>query len=205
VPDSSRLYALRGVIHAQLGALEQAQADFERVARMEPHQPAAVAGLSLTLQRAGEIDQSIAILQEQARARPDDPIANLLLAQGLQRGATNDAIFAEARDALLRAVAAAPRFAPARTELGKLYLKTDLPDQAIEQLEKALALDPSDRTATYQLLVALRRAGRQAEANRLVGRVRTLLDEEKAAEVARNRFRLMKAEPQAGRDDEGRP
>jgi tetratricopeptide (TPR) repeat protein len=197
VPTSARLYALRGVIHAQLGALEQAQADFERVAQMEPHEPAAVAGLSLTLQRAGQMEESIALLREQVRVRPNDPIANLLLAQALQRGPSDDTLLAEAQGALLRAVAAAPRLASARTELGKLYLKTDEPDKAIDQLEKAIELDPSDRTATYQLLVALRRAGRQAEVQKLVVRVRELLDEERASEIARNRFRLMKAEPQA--------
>jgi tetratricopeptide (TPR) repeat protein len=204
VPASARLYALRGVIHAQLGALEQAQADFERVAQMDPHQPAAVAGLSLTLQRAGQMEESIALLREQVRVRPNDATANLLLAQALQRDPSDDTLLAEARDALLRAVAAAPRLALARTELGKLYLKTGQPDQAIDQLEKAIELDPADRTATYQLLVALRRAGRQADVQKLAVRVRELLEEERASEVARNRFRLMKAEPPAARDEDRR-
>jgi DNA-binding SARP family transcriptional activator len=97
-----------------------------------------------------------------------------------------------------------PRLASARTELGKLYLKTGQPDQAIDQLEKAIELDPADRTATYQLLVALRRAGRQADVQKLAVRVRELLDEERASEVARNRFRLMKAEPEATREEERR-
>ena len=60
-------------------------------------------------------------------------------------------------------------------------------------------LDPSDKTPTYQLLIALRRAGRQEEVRKLVVRVRELLDEEKASEIARNRFRLVKAEPDAER------
>lgn len=199
VPGSSRLYALRGIIHAQLGAFDQAQVDFERVAQLEPQQPAAIAGLSLTLQQTGQMEQSIALLREQARLRPDDHVMNLLLAQALLRGAPDDTVLAEARGALLRAVAAAPRLGMVRTELGKLYLKTGEPEKAIEHLQKAIELDPSDKTATYHLLVALRRAGRQAEAQKLVVRVRALLGEEKASEIARNRFRLMKAEPEAER------
>lgn len=199
VPGSARLYALRGVIHAQLGSFDDAQADFERVARMEPQQPAAVAGLSLTLQQIGETEQSLAILREQSRRRPDDPLINLLFAQTLLRGAPDDTVLAEVGEVLLRAVAAAPRHAPVRTELGKLYLRTGEVAKAVDELQKAVALDPADRIATYNLLVALRRAGRQAEAQALVVRVRALLDEEKAAEIARNRFRLVKAEPEAGR------
>ena len=172
---------------------------------MDPHQPAAAAGLSLTLQRAGQIEESIAVLREQARVRPDDAMAHLLLAQALQRGGADDAALVEARAALLRAVAAAPRLASARSELGKLCLKTGQLDEAIAQPEKAIELDPSDRTATYQLLLALRRAGRQEEVQKLVVRVRELLDEERASEIERNRFRLMKAEPQTGRANAGRP
>ena len=199
VPRSVRLYALRGIIHAQLGALDEAQADFERVAQLEPQQPIAIAGLSLTLRQTGRIEQSIAILREEARQRPDDDVINLLFAQTLLHGSTEEAVLAEAREALLHAVAVAPRRAVVRTELGKLYLKTGETEKAIDQLQKAVELDPSDKTPTYHLLVALRRAGRQAEAQKLVLRVRTLLDEEKASEIARNRFRLVKAKPDAER------
>lgn len=200
VAGSARLYAIRGIIHAQLGAFDQAQADFERVAQLEPQQPAAIAGLSLTLQQTGQMEQSIAMLREQARLHPNDPLVNLLFAQGLLRGEPDAAVLVEARDALLRAIVVAPRHAVVRSELGKLYLKTGEPENALEQLQKAIELDPSERTATYHLLVALRRAGRDAEAQKLVIRVRELLDEEKASEVARNRFRLVKAEPEAERN-----
>lgn len=199
VPDSARLYALRGVIHAQLGAFDMAQADFERVSALEPRQPAAIAGLSLTLQQTGQAEQSLALLREQARLRPDDHIGNLLLAQALLRSAPDEAGLSEARGALLRAVAAAPRAPQVRTELGKLFLKTGETQEAIEQLQQAIDLDGSDKTATNHLLLALRRAGRVEEAQKLVVRIRSLLDEEKASEVARNRFRLVKAEPEAER------
>jgi tetratricopeptide (TPR) repeat protein len=199
VPGSERLYALRGIIHAQLGAFDQAQADFERVAQLAPQQPAAIAGLSLTLEQTGQVEQSIAILREQARLRPNDHAIQVLFAQTLLRSARDDTVLAEARGALLRAVAASPRDAAVRTELGKVYLKTGESEKAIEQLQKAVELDPSDKTATYHLLLALRKAGRDKASQQLVDRVRALLDNEKASEIARNRFRLMKAEPDAER------
>ncbi|MGH9372826.1 MAG: tetratricopeptide repeat protein, partial [Vicinamibacterales bacterium] len=198
VPAPKRLYAVRGILHAQLGALDEAQADFERVSRLEPQQSGAIAGLSLTLQKTGQTEQSIAILREQARLHRDDYAINVLLAQALLRGALDERTVSEARAALQRAVAVAPRRAVVRTELGKLHVKTGELQKAIEQLQMAVDLDPSDKTPTYHLLVALSRAGRHDEARKLASRVRELLDEEKASEIARNRLRLVKAEPEAG-------
>ncbi len=196
VAAPKRLYAVRGILHAQLGELDEAQADFERVSQLEPQQSGAVAGLSLTLQQTGRTEQSIVILREQARLHPEDEAVNVLLAQALMRGALDERSVAEARDALLRAMAAAPRRAIVRTELGKLHLKTGNLQKAIEELQLAVDLDPSDKTPTYHLLVAFRRAGRHDEARKLAIRVRELLDEEKASEIARNRFRLVRTAPE---------
>lgn len=192
VSSPKRLYAVRGILRAQLGELDEAQADFEHVSQLEPRQSGAVAGLSLTLQQTGRTEQSIAILREQARARPNDDAINVMLAQALLRGGLDERSVAEARAALMRAMAAAPRRAIVRTELGKLHLKTGEVEKAIEQLQLAVDLDPSDKTPTYHLLIALRRAGRHDEARKLATRVRELLDEEKASEIARNRFRLVR-------------
>ncbi|MGH9310762.1 MAG: tetratricopeptide repeat protein [Vicinamibacterales bacterium] len=199
VSAPKQLYAVRGILRAQLGELDEAQADFEHVSQLEPRQSGAVAGLSLTLQQTGRTEQSIAILREQAKARPNDDAVNVMLAQALMRGAFDERSVAEARAALTRAMLAAPRRAITHTELGKLHLKTGEVEKAIEQLQLAVDLDPSDKTPTYHLLVALRRAGRHDEARTLATRVRELLDEEKASEIARNRFRLVRAEPGAAR------
>ena len=198
VSSPKRLYAVRGILHAQLGALDEAQADFERVSELEPQQSGAIAGLSLTLQKTGQTEQSIAILREQSRLHPEDYAINVLFAQALLRGALDDSTASEARAALERAVAVAPRRAVVRTELGRLHARTGQLEKAIEQLQMAVDLDPSDKTPTYHLLVALRRAGRHEEARKVASRVRELLDEEKASELARNRLRLVKAEPDAG-------
>jgi tetratricopeptide (TPR) repeat protein len=194
VPRSAKLHALRGIVLSQLGDYELALDDFKRAAELDPEQPAAIAGVSVTLQQGGQTEASIDLLRRQAHKRPDDALANLLLGQALLQGGTA-AHLEEAATVLERAVAADPRLEPARAELGKLYLKTNRLDSAVEQLSAALSLDPSDKQATYQLLIALRRAGREERARELAMRVRTLLEDEKAAEVARNRLRLMKAEP----------
>jgi tetratricopeptide (TPR) repeat protein len=194
VPESAKLLALHGIILSQLGEYDQAQADFKRAADLEPEQPAAVAGISLSLQQGGQTAESIELLRRQTRKHPYDALAHLLLGQALMRGGLS-ADLPEAQQALERAVASDPRLPSARTELGKLYLKMGHVEQAIEQLMQAASLNATDKQAMYQLLVALRRAGRDEEARQLAVRVRTLLDDEKSAEVARNRVRLMKAGP----------
>ena len=61
-------------------------------------------------------------------------------------------------------------------------------------LRKAIALTPTDRTATYSLLLALRQAGRDDETPEVAARLRDLMAQERDDEVKRNRFRLLKAD-----------
>jgi predicted Zn-dependent protease len=197
VPGSARLHAMRAAIRAQLGDFENAQADFEQAARLDPAEPGGPVGLSLTMQQTGRLEESIELLREQVRQRPHDPAINLLLAQALVRQslAPDAPELVEARQALLRTIEAEPGLARARVELGKLYLRTGDDDKAIDQLRGAVALDPSDRRATYQLLLALRRVGRMEETQPLVERLRAIMEQERQAEAERNRTRLVKAAP----------
>jgi tetratricopeptide (TPR) repeat protein len=194
VPESAKLHALHGIILSQLGEYDRAQSDFRRAADLEPEQPAAMAGISLSLQQGGQTEESIELLRDQAGKHPHDALAQFLLGEALMRGGS-PVDLPEAQQALERAVASNPRLPSGRTELGKLYLKVGNIEGAIEQLQQAASLDATDKRALYQLLIALRRAGRDEEARQVAVRVRSLLDEEKSAEAARNRFRLMKAEP----------
>lgn len=202
VPASARLHAMRAAIRAQLGDFADAQADFEQAARLDPGQPGAAVGLSLTMQRTGRLEESIELLRAQVSQRPRDPAVNLLLAQALMRRdlAPDAPELVEARQALLRTIEAEPELARARVELGKLFLKTGDDEKAIDELRRALALDSSDRRATYQLLVALRRAGRMEETPRLVERLRALMEQEREAEAQRSRIRLVRAAPADARD-----
>lgn len=202
VPGSARLHAMRAAIRAQLGDFDGAQADFEQAARLDPAQPGGPVGLSLTMRQTGRLEESIELLRAQVRQRPHDPAINLLLAQALLRKnlAADAPELVEAREALLRAIEVEPDLARARVELGKLYLRAGDDEKAIDQLRRAVALDPSDRRATYQLLVALRRAGRMEETQPLAERLREIMEQERQAEVERKRIRLVKAAPAGPRD-----
>lgn len=196
-PKSARLYAMRGVVHGELSRFGEAEADFERAAQLEPGRAFGPLGLSVVLQRTGRDEEALIELRDHVRRRPQDAAANWMLAQTLVRkgAAPGTKEFEEALQALVRAVTGDPKLVPARTLLGKLYLQAGKPAAAIRELEQAVELDPADRTAVYQLMVALREAGRQAEVPALLSRVRELIQKSAAEERQLRRYRILKAPP----------
>jgi tetratricopeptide (TPR) repeat protein len=193
VPDSARLYTMRGVVHAQLGHSEEAETDFQRAGQLEPERPVGRVGQSLALQQAGRVEESIALLRDESQRHPKDAATLFLLGKALGAGAASGSPEArEAEQALLRAVAIAPDLAEAHAELGKLYLRLGKPSPAIDHLRSALDVDPSNRQATYQLLRALRQAGRVDETAPVAAKLRRLMEQERIDEVERNRLRLIK-------------
>ncbi|MDW8356151.1 MAG: tetratricopeptide repeat protein [Bryobacterales bacterium] len=198
-PKSSRLYAMRGVVHGELSRFAEAEADFERASQLEPEKGFGPLGLSVVLQRTGRDEEALRKLRDHLRREPQDAAANWMLAQTLVRtGAgpgTKD--FEDAREALVRALAGDPKLVPARTLLGKLYLQAGDSSRAVQELQRAVELDPGDRTAVYQLMVALREAGRQAEIPALLSRVRELIQKNAAEEQKNRRYRIVKAPPES--------
>jgi Flp pilus assembly protein TadD len=106
--------------------------------------------------------------------------------------------FREARQALGRTLGANPRFADAHAALGKLLLGSgDLP-AAVRALRAAITLDPSNRLALNQLVIAYRRLGREADALAAAADLKALLARQRVEEVARNRIRLVKGDRAPG-------
>jgi DNA-binding SARP family transcriptional activator len=82
-------------------------------------------------------------------------------------------------------------FAPARVNLAKLYLKQNRLDNAIEQLEAARTLDPTDKSAYSQLAIAYRRAGDPAKAGKMLTALNRLNEEERAQAGRRKRLQAV--------------
>ena len=74
-------------------------------------------------------------------------------------------------------------------------MKSGETENAIREFRWASKSDPTDRTALQQLLLALHKSGREQEAAATAAKLKSLLDEDRKAEVARNRIRLVKAQP----------
>ena len=196
VSDSHGILTMRGILLAELGRYEEAEAAFESAISKDPDAKSASVGLSLTLEKTGRADESLEVLRERAERDPSDAVSRFFFAQALiKRGVTaGSPAFDEALEALSVATRNLPREAPPRIELGKLYLKAGQPERAIPVLEEAVDLAPADRQATYNLMIALRRVGRVDEASAMASRMREQLERAKGEEVQRNRFRLVKTE-----------
>jgi tetratricopeptide (TPR) repeat protein len=174
LPGSARLHAMRGVIYAELGDLENATAAFEKAGRLEPDQAYASMGLSVLLGQTGRLEGATDLLRQKLAATPADSVLNYLLADSLLRGGAGpgEPDFQEARKALLRCVRQRPDFAPARAALGKVYLREGNASSAVRELEAALRFDPENRPALSQLILALRALGRNQEAAAAANRLR---------------------------------
>ena len=79
IPESSRLYAIRGAFHAQLGHEDAAQADFLKADRD------GIAPRSVAMIEAGAFEESISLLRRQVAQHPDDANSWYLLGAALLR------------------------------------------------------------------------------------------------------------------------
>jgi predicted Zn-dependent protease len=191
IPDSAALYTLRGAIAAQTAETEQSTADFERARRLQPSDNYGDVGLSLLLRQQDRVGEAIGLIRRRLVRNPEDPKLNLLLADLLLQNDTQPATKAEAERLLKESIRLNPRQARAHAALGKLMLGNDRGDAAAAELKLALDLDPTDRVALNQYILALKRLGRIQEANAAAQRLRDILAEDRATEVRKNRVRFV--------------
>lgn len=196
IPDSAALYTLRGAIAAQTADVESSMADFEHARRLQPMDDYGDVGLSLLLRQQNRIDEAVALIRKRLASSPNDAKLTFLLADLLlQTEAQDPATRSEAEKLLRKAIRLNPRLARAHASLGKLLLSNNQPQAAATELEKAIALDGSDRVALNQYILALKRLGRVKEANATAQRLREILAEDRATEVRKNRVRFVLNSP----------
>ena len=130
--------------------------------------------------QSGQTEKAVDVLRAEL-PRSKDHIVPYIFAVALLRSGIDAATPAglEAVTALRAAIRANPGFAPARAELGRLLLKRDEVDLAIQELEKAAALDPASTPALYALSQAYRKKGDRVRAQELLARVSKLNAEER--------------------------
>lgn len=145
-PDARKIFAMRGELHAKLGNLAAALADFARAAELDPRDAVNLVNLGLALQQAGSPDAA----RVYRRALELDP--------GLEQARSNLALLLEqegqletARAELQRVTVESPEYAPAWFNLGMLELRAGRPAQALAHLEQVLRLDPGHAGARRQL------------------------------------------------------
>jgi tetratricopeptide (TPR) repeat protein len=207
IPDDSSLYISRGLLYAQLANYEQAEADFNTAERLDPKQSISTYAMdmidlqkNLNLSDKDHPEASLAEIRSQLKVHPDSPYLNFLLATLLvnQGGETQeDGVeskpFDEAMNAALRAVKLKPEMVKARDILATMYINSGHYDLAAEQCKIALQYAPTDKTALYHLIVALRHSGqneKHEEIQVLVKRLSELQQTSLRQETERKRFKL---------------
>jgi tetratricopeptide (TPR) repeat protein len=172
VANSYRLYLERGALRAGKGQLAQAEEDFAAAQKLAPQEPLPYVALGITWLTNGESQKAITMLRARATLTPDDFLTQYLLGQALIRSAPEagseserEAIFA-----LETSIRLNPNFSSSRFELGKLLLRRGKVDQGIEQLDKAMALDPMNPGPPYQLARAYQKKGDADRAKELMAR-----------------------------------
>jgi tetratricopeptide (TPR) repeat protein len=180
LPGSWVLYLQRGVLLAMKGLMSEAEKEFESARRFAPDQAVPYAALGMAWIQTGQTEKAVEVLRAELPRRKDHVIPYIFAVALLRSGVEPASpAAAEAVEALGASIKANPQFAPARAELGRLLLKRDRVDLAIQELEKAAALDPGSTPALYALSQAYRKKGDVARAQELLARVSKLNAQER--------------------------
>lgn len=196
LPTSPRVRTVMGLVYVRAGSSDKAAEEYRIAASLAPDAGFGAVAQGLLLLQLGAADEAVKLLRGQ-RARATNEKIDIALAQALLQSGAGEAELLEAE----RLLAPLRETSDARvyTLRAKIFLqRNDLP-RAAKSLESALALDPNDRTAAYQLMTTYRKLGRAAEAARLQTRVRELLEAEKQSESDAGQYRIVAA-PERDRD-----
>lgn len=199
LPGDASLAVARGVLYAQTGHFDKAEADFQQAERngsnVETQRSAATVGMGIALMQTDHIDNAIALLHQRLAHEPTNPDLNFLLAIALQRkGMTpGSAAFQQAQTALQQALRQRPGFAAARDELSALELRAKEPEKAAEDALRAMQLEPENPSPVYHRMMALRQLGKTAEATTLARKLAQLQADAQKRELVNNRVRLVES------------
>jgi tetratricopeptide (TPR) repeat protein len=205
IADDPSLYVSRGLLYAQLGNYERAETDFNMAERLDSKPSlSAYAKDIVELQRdmadKNHSDKALSETRAQLKAHPDSALLHFLLAKLLsyQESDADTQVSGEAVASALTAVKLQPDLVEARDLLASLYTRSGRYSLAIEQCRLALKDSPSDQTAIYHLIAALRHSDRneeRAEIPALVKRLSDLLQTTRQQQTDMKRFQLIEQSP----------
>jgi tetratricopeptide (TPR) repeat protein len=190
LPVSARMHTVKGLVSMRAGDAETAASHYRKAAELAPADGFGPVAQALLLQQMGAADQAVGLLREQ-RARGTNAQVDIALAQALLGQGARETELREAEQLL----AGIPpgRDARVHTLRAKIHTQRNQPKRAAAALEAALAIEPDDRTAVYQLMVLYTRLGRTAQAAKLKERLKEMLDTEKRNELEAGRYRIVAA------------
>jgi tetratricopeptide (TPR) repeat protein len=199
ISDDPSLYLSRGLLYAQLAQYELAEADFKKAEQLDSAQSLSSYALDLAEVAKNNPDKALSEVRSQLKTHPDSPLLHFLLARLLWNEApkADSPASDEAMKSVQQALKLNPGMVEARDLLANMYLHSEQYKLAIEQCRLALTDVPSDQSAMYHLIIALRHSGPdgQREVQALVKQLSDLKQTSRQQETERKRFKLVEQEP----------
>jgi len=154
------VYVLASANVAQ-GNLSKAASLFARLLQKHPHDAVLKYSIGAVNYLQGKYPEAESSLKQSLQAQPDQVAASYYLGLTYDALGQDDGAVAMFRE-LLRSH---PEHAPSFVKLGSILLRQHHYDEAQQDLERAILLDPVSVQAHYQLGLLLRRLGRTAESD----------------------------------------
>jgi tetratricopeptide (TPR) repeat protein len=194
-PTAAGLYLARGVLYVQLADYEKAEADFEKAEQLDPHQglSAAAQGMVAEEKNQNDPDRALATVRAKLAKKPADGFLWYLQAAILSQKAPAlaSAEFQLGLRSAKKAVSLQPSLSAAHNVLAKFYLDSGQPVLAAKECRLVLQQSPSDQTALYHLVLALRKTNDQSEIPDLLKRLAAARQQATREEGERNRYKLV--------------
>ena len=199
ISNDPSLYISRGLLFAQMAQYDQAEADFTTAEHMDSKLSITSYAIDLAELQKDNSGNTLPQIREQLKRHPDSALLHYLLAKLLSNeGSDADSkVSEEAIQSALLAVKLKPDLTEARDLLASMYSRSGQYGLAIEQCRLALQSNPSDETAIYHLIVALRHSAQAEQRNEiqaLVKRVAELQSAARKLETDRKRFTFVEQE-----------
>jgi tetratricopeptide (TPR) repeat protein len=192
------LYLARGMLYAQLAQYDKAEDDFNSAEQLDSAQSISSFATDLAELQMNHDDQALKKVREQLKIHPESPLLHFILAKLLaDQGPSAESDAAEeAIESAHQAVKLNPDMVEARDLLASMYLRAGKYDLAIAQCRLALQTAPTDQSAIYHLITALRHAGKgqSEEMQALVKRLSELQKASLQQENERKRYKLVEQE-----------
>jgi tetratricopeptide (TPR) repeat protein len=196
-PESAQLYMARGVLYVQLADYEKAENDFRRAEQLDPAQgmSAAAQGMLAEEQNQSDPDQALATVRAKLAKQPGDAFLWYLQSAILSKKSAEPGSpeFKQGLESAKRAVSLQPSLTAAHNVLAKYYLDEGDNALAAKECREVLERNPSDQSALYHLVMALRKTGEQSEIPVLLKRLAKARQEATKEEGERNRYKLVVA------------
>lgn len=207
LPDRAELYLVRGILYIQLAQYDRAEADFAHAEQINPNVQFGSAAQGLLELQRNNLDEAEEAVRNRLRTKPNDAFLQYLLAETLQKKGASPGTphFQEAVNAAKKAVALQPNLTLARDVLSRLFLAENRINEAIEQSRRAYEDDPTDQTALYHYIVALRRQNPDQDVSRLTKKLAQILAQARAKDAAEHKYAVVEVKPAERPDSSAKP